>query len=97
MLQGAQWRPSPSLRLRQFAEWIAEKNRDNDLNVLLDYRQQAPDAVGRTRLKSILPLLLRGAPLATNLKQPHSCWNYDYVIAVDAYKFTPANQEYSFE
>lgn len=77
--------------VRQFAEWIAEKIETNDLNALLDYRQQAPDAVrAHPTEEHFLPLFVA---LGAAGNKPKSSRIHagidDYVIAMDAYKFTP--------
>ena len=78
--------------VREFADWLAVRVTANDLPALLDYRRQAPAAArAHPSEEHLLPLFValgaagtaaRGARIFAGID--------DYVIAMDAYAFTPA-------
>ena len=77
--------------VRQFSEWIAERLQANDVDALLDYRQQAPGAVAaHPSEEHLLPLFvaLGAAGARPAVKRLHAGID-DYVIAMDAYSFLP--------
>lgn len=77
--------------VRPFADWFADKLAGNDLAALLDYRRQAPGAVqAHPSDEHLLPLYIAYGAAGDN---PNSDRFHagidDYVIAMDAYAFTP--------
>lgn len=77
--------------VREFTEWMAARLTAGDLPALLDYRQQAPGALqAHPRDEHLLPLYVAygaGGEHA-RARRFHSGID-DYVIAMDAYLFTP--------
>jgi 4,5-DOPA dioxygenase extradiol len=77
--------------VRQFSEWIAERLETNDIDALLDYRQQAPGAVAaHPSEEHLLPLFvaLGAAGAGPAVKRLHAGID-NFVIAMDAYSFLP--------
>ncbi|MBS1159274.1 MAG: Extradiol ring-cleavage dioxygenase, class enzyme, subunit [Proteobacteria bacterium] len=76
--------------VRQFADWLAERLQARDLAALLDYRQQAPGAgQAHPSDEHLLPLFVAlGAAGDTARAERFHAGIDDYVIAMDAYKFT---------
>ncbi len=77
--------------VRQFPAWLNDKLHRHALDALLDYRQQAPDAVrAHPTDEHLLPLFvaLGAAGKDAEVEQLHSGID-DYVLAMDAYAFTP--------
>lgn len=77
--------------VRRFTDWLGEHLQTGDLPALLDYRQQAPDAVqAHPSDEHLLPLFVAlgagGDP--ARVERFHAGID-DYVIAMDAYRFTP--------
>ena len=80
--------------VREFADWIAERLAADDLDALLDYRQQAPHATrAHPSDEHLLPLFVAlGAGGAhPDVRRFHAGID-DRVIAMDGYSFT-AHQE----
>lgn len=79
--------------VRDFAEWLADRLATGDLPALLDYRRQAPGAIqAHPSDEHLLPLFvaLGAAGEGSRAHRFHAGID-DYVIAMDAYSFTPAN------
>lgn len=77
--------------VREFSDWIADRLSARDLPALLDYRQQAPNAVqAHPTDEHLLPLYvaLGAADGAERIERFHTGID-DYVIAMDAYTFRP--------
>lgn len=77
--------------VRQFPEWLADHLQARDIPALLDYRQQAPDAVqAHPSDEHLLPLFvaLGAAGEGAEAQRFHAGID-DYVIAMDAYTFSP--------
>ncbi|MEO0316527.1 MAG: hypothetical protein RL404_204 [Pseudomonadota bacterium] len=77
--------------VRSFPEWLTDKLRHHDLDALLDYRRQAPDAVrAHPTDEHLQPLYvaLGAAGKHADVEHLHSGIS-DYVLAMDAYAFTP--------
>jgi 4,5-DOPA dioxygenase extradiol len=81
--------------VRGFSDWIWSRLQTRDLPALIDYRQQAPDAVrAHPRDKHLLPLYVAlGAAGDKALPQRLHAGIDDYVLAMDAFAFQPAQQE----
>lgn len=77
--------------VREFADWLAQKTAASQLEALLDYRRQAPEAVrAHPSEEHLLPFYVAlgaGGPDAS-VSRFHSGID-DYVIAMDAYAFQP--------
>lgn len=79
--------------VRNFSDWFWSRLNASDLPALLDYRQQAPDAVrAHPRDEHLLPLYvaLGAAGEKAQPRRLHSGID-DYVIAMDAFAFQPAH------
>ena len=78
--------------VREFADWLAARIANQDAAALLDYRRQAPHAVrAHPSEEHLLPLLVAlGAAGPTAHGERVFAGIDDYVIAMDAYAFTPA-------
>ncbi len=78
--------------VRGFSDWVWSRLQANDLPALLDYRQQAPDAVrAHPRDEHLLPLYVAfGAAGADTRPQRLHAGIDDYVIAMDAFAFQSA-------
>ncbi len=77
--------------VRAFPEWIAERLTAGDLASVLDYRRQAPDAVqAHPTEEHLLPLhvALGAAGASAGIQRFHAGID-DYVLAMDAYAFSP--------
>ena len=77
--------------VHDFPEWLAEKITQRDVSALLDYRQQAPDALrAHPSDEHLQPLYvaLGAAGDAPRIERLHSGIS-DYVLAMDAYAFHP--------
>ncbi len=77
--------------VRHFPEWLTKKLQGHDLEALLDYRHQAPDAVrAHPTDEHLQPLYvaLGAAGQDATVEHLHSGIS-DYVLAMDAYAFTP--------
>jgi len=78
--------------VRAFADWFADRLAAGDVDALLDYRRQAPDAArAHPSEEHLLPLFVAlgaGGPGA-HASRFHSGID-DYVIAMDAYAFRPS-------
>jgi len=79
--------------VHDFPDWLAEKIMRHDISALLDYRQQAPDAVrAHPSDEHLQPLYvaLGAAGNAPRIERLHTGVS-DYVLAMDAYAFHPVN------
>ena len=79
--------------VRRFAEWMDGRLQSHDLEALLDYRRQAPDAVrAHPTDEHLQPLYvaLGAAGMNAQVAHLHSGIS-DYVLAMDAYAFTPVH------
>ena len=77
--------------VRSFPEWVTSKLQGHDVDALLDYRRQAPDAVrAHPSDEHLQPLYvaLGAAGTEAGVEHLHSGIS-DYVLAMDAYAFTP--------
>lgn len=77
--------------VRQFTDWLAEHLQARDIPALLDYRRLAPGGVqAHPSDEHLLPLFvaLGAGGDAAQVERFHAGID-DYVIAMDAYKFTP--------
>lgn len=77
--------------VREFADWIAQRLEAGDLAALLDYRRQAPAAVqAHPSEEHLLPLhvALGAGGDGASARRLHAGVD-DYVIAMDAWSFTP--------
>ena len=77
--------------VRGFADWLADRMRSGDREALLDYRQQAPDAVrAHPSDEHLLPLYvaLGAAGEGADVTRIHAGID-DYVLAMDAYTLLP--------
>ena len=77
--------------VHEFARWIADQLAAGDTEALLDYRQRAPEARrAHPSDEHLLPLYvaLGAAGQAATAERFHAGID-DYVIAMDAYAFTP--------
>ncbi len=81
--------------VRAFADWMADRLAAYDLPALFDYRRQAPAAVqAHPSDEHLLPLYVAlGAAGENPESQRLHCGIDDYVIAMDAYRFTPRTGE----
>ena len=77
--------------VRGFSDWIWSRLQAHDLPALLDYRQQAPDALrAHPRDEHLLPLYVAlGAAGEKAVAQRLHAGVDDYVIAMDAFAFQP--------
>ncbi len=77
--------------VRPFTDWLADRLQARDIDALLDYRRQAPDAVqAHPSDEHLLPLFvaLGAGGDAARAERFHAGID-DYVIAMDAYTFSP--------
>jgi len=81
--------------VRQFTDWLANRLQARDLPALLDYRQLAPGGVqAHPSDEHLLPLYVAlGAGGDQALARRLHAGIDDYVIAMDAYAFSPAEGE----
>lgn len=79
--------------VRGFADWLADKIAQRDIEALLDYRQQAPDAMrAHPSDEHLQPLYVAmGAAGASAITERLHTGVSDYVLAMDAYAFHPAH------
>ncbi len=78
--------------VRAFPDWLAGRLAAADLPALLDYRRQAPDAIrAQPSDEHLLPLFvaLGAAGERASAHRFHAGID-DYVLAMDAYSFTPS-------
>jgi 4,5-DOPA dioxygenase extradiol len=77
--------------VRRFPEWMTDRLQQHDLDALLDYRQQAPDAVrAHPSDEHLQPLYVALGAAGRNASVQHLHASIsDYVLAMDAYAFTP--------
>lgn len=77
--------------VREFSDWLADRLAAHDLAALLDYRRQAPGAVqAHPSDEHLLPLYVAlGAGGEKAQVQRFHAGIDDYVIAMDAYSFSP--------
>ena len=77
--------------VRQFTDWLAERLNAHDISALLDYRRQAPGGVqAHPSDEHLLPLYVAlGAGGADAQAKRFHAGIDDYVIAMDAYSFSP--------
>ena len=76
-----------------FPDWLGEKIMQHDISALLDYRQQAPDAMrAHPSDEHLQPLYvaLGAAGHMPHIERLHTGIS-DYVLAMDAYAFHPLN------
>lgn len=79
--------------VRDFPEWMSSRLASGDIDALLSYREQAPDAVNaHPSDEHLLPLYvaLGAAGKGAAVNRFHAGIS-DYVLAMDAYTFTPIN------
>lgn len=77
--------------VRRFPEWMTDRLQQHDIDALLDYRRQAPDAVrAHPSDEHLQPLYvaLGAAGRDAVVEHVHTSIS-DYVLAMDAYAFTP--------
>lgn len=77
--------------VRRFPAWMTERLQQHDLDALLDYRRQAPDAVrAHPSDEHLQPLYvaLGAAGRDASVEHVHASIS-DYVLAMDAYAFAP--------
>ncbi len=77
--------------VRRFPEWLTGRLQQHDLAALLDYRRLAPDAVrAHPSDEHLQPLYvaLGAAGMQVAVEHVHTGIS-DYVLAMDAYAFTP--------
>ncbi|HEX6733407.1 MAG TPA: class III extradiol ring-cleavage dioxygenase [Azonexus sp.] len=81
----------PPAYVREFPEWLAARLAARDLPALLDYRRQAPGALqAHPSDEHLLPLFVAlGAAGDGATAHRFHAGTDDYVIAMDAYTFTP--------
>ena len=77
--------------VREFPEWMTDKLRGHDLEALLDYRRQAPEAVrAHPTDEHLQPLYVALGAAGRDAQVEHLHTGIsDYVLAMDAYAFTP--------
>jgi len=77
--------------VREFSEWLAAKLAAGDTESLLDYRRRAPGAVqAHPSDEHLLPLFVAFGAGGDNARFEHLHAGIDdYVIAMDAYSFSP--------
>ena len=79
--------------VHDFPDWLAEKIMQHDISALLDYRQQAPDAVrAHPSDEHLQPLYvaLGAAGKVPRVDRLHTGVS-DYVLAMDTYAFHPVH------
>lgn len=77
--------------VREFAEWIADRLENKGLEELLDYRVTAPNAArAHPTDEHLLPLYVAWGAAGADAKAERFYSGIDdYVLAMDAYTFTP--------
>ncbi len=77
--------------VREFAEWIAERLENKGLDELLNYRTSAPNAArAHPTDEHLLPLYVAWGAAGADAKAERFYSGIDdYVLAMDAYSFTP--------
>lgn len=77
--------------VRRFPEWMTDRLQQHDLDALLDYRQQAPEAVrAHPSDEHLQPLYVALGAAGRNASVEHLHASIsDYVLAMDTYVFTP--------
>lgn len=91
----AQGDGQPPAYVRGFADWMAARLADGDLDALLDYRQRAPDAArAHPTEEHLLPFFvaLGAAGDAARAERFHAGID-DYVLAMDAWAFHAHQEE----
>lgn len=82
---------TPPEYVRRFADWMYEQAAITNISDLLNYRTQAPGAMrAHPTEEHLMPfyVALGAAGVSPNTERFHEGIN-DYVIAMDAYRFTP--------
>ena len=81
--------------VREFADWVADRLAAGDVDTLLDYRRQAPAATrAHPTEEHLLPLFVAlGASSGVTEAERFHAGIDDYVIAMDAYMFAPADHD----
>jgi 4,5-DOPA dioxygenase extradiol len=79
--------------VRDFADWVTDKLQRHDLEALLDYRRQAPEAVrAHPTDEHLQPLYVALGAAGKDARVEHLHTGIsDYVLAMDAYAFTPVH------
>ncbi len=79
--------------VRGFADWFAARLAEGDLEALLDYRRQAPDAErAHPTEEHLLPIFVAlGAAGDAPLAERFHAGIQDRVLAMDAYRFAPGS------
>ncbi len=77
--------------VRDFPAWLTERLQQHDIDALLDYRRQAPQAVrAHPSDEHLQPLYVALGAAGRNAHVEHLHTGIsDYVLAMDAYAFTP--------
>ena len=77
--------------VRQFPEWLTDKLQHGDIDALLDYRRQAPEAArAHPTDEHLQPLYVALGAAGKDARMEHLHTGIsDYVLAMDAYAFTP--------
>jgi 4,5-DOPA dioxygenase extradiol len=88
--QAAQSNVQTPAYVRQFTDWLAERLNAHDISALLDYRRQAPGATqAHPSDEHLLPLFVALGAGGESAKAERFHAGIDnYVIAMDAYKFS---------
>ena len=79
--------------VRHFPEWLTDRLSHHDIDALLDYRRQAPDAVrAHPTDEHLQPLYVALGTAGKDAQVEHLHTGIsDYVLAMDAYAFTPVH------
>lgn len=77
----------------EFSDWMARRLADHDVTALLDYRRQAPGGIqAHPSDEHLLPLYVALGAAGNDAQVEHLHSGVDhFVIAMDAYAFTPAS------
>jgi 4,5-DOPA dioxygenase extradiol len=77
--------------VRDFPEWMTQRLQAHDIDTLLDYRRQAPQAVrAHPTDEHLQPLYVALGAAGSDARVEHLHTGIsDYVLAMDAYAFTP--------
>jgi 4,5-DOPA dioxygenase extradiol len=77
--------------VREFAEWIADRLENQSLQEMLNYRATAPNAArAHPTDEHLLPLYVAWGAAGAHAKAERFYSGIDdYVLAMDAYTFTP--------
>ncbi len=77
--------------VRDFPAWLTDRLQQHDLDALLDYRRQAPQAVrAHPSDEHLQPLYVALGAAGSGARVEHLHTGIsDYVLAMDAYAFTP--------